>query len=111
MSFLVIAKAYLSDKKLLVIFGIWFTIFLNLESGFLIIDREWGCSMRSCCWHFRKYQRTFQHTTGLPYDVVSRSLSDGVKEAGGAPIVIPVASPDLAKDYIDMIHNLIPIRQ
>ena len=45
--------------------------------------------------------------SGLPYDVVSRSLSDGVKEAGGLPIVIPVASPDLAKDYIDMIDKLI----
>ena len=45
--------------------------------------------------------------SGLPYDVVSRSLSDGVKEGWGLPIVIPVASPDLAKDYIDMIDKLI----
>ncbi|MFR4938973.1 MAG: gamma-glutamyl-gamma-aminobutyrate hydrolase family protein [Streptococcus infantarius] len=45
--------------------------------------------------------------SGLPYDMVSRSLSDGVKEAGGLPIIIPVASPDLAKDYIDMIDKLI----
>ncbi len=35
--------------------------------------------------------------SGLPYDVVSRRLSDGVKEAGGLPIIIPVGSPDLAK--------------
>ncbi|WP_204983197.1 gamma-glutamyl-gamma-aminobutyrate hydrolase family protein, partial [Streptococcus equinus] len=45
--------------------------------------------------------------SGLPYDVVSRRLSDGVKEAGGLPIVIPVGSPDLAKDYISMIDKLI----
>lgn len=43
----------------------------------------------------------------LPYDVVSRRLSDGVKEAGGLPIIIPVGSPDLAKDYISMIDKLI----
>ncbi|TDE69609.1 gamma-glutamyl-gamma-aminobutyrate hydrolase family protein, partial [Streptococcus vicugnae] len=41
------------------------------------------------------------------YDVVSRHLSDGVKEAGGLPIIIPVGSPDLAKSYIDMIDKLI----
>ena len=45
--------------------------------------------------------------SGLPYDVVSRRLSDGVKEAGGLPIIIPVGSPDLAKDYISMIDKLI----
>lgn len=45
--------------------------------------------------------------SGLPYDVVSRRLSDGVKEAGGLPIIIPVGSPDLAKDYISMIDKLV----
>lgn len=45
--------------------------------------------------------------SGLPYDVVSRRLSDGVKEAGGLPIIISVGSPDLAKDYISMIDKLI----
>lgn len=45
--------------------------------------------------------------SGLPYDVVSRRLSDGVKEAGGLPIIIPVGSPDLANDYISMIDKLI----
>ncbi|MGJ7438648.1 gamma-glutamyl-gamma-aminobutyrate hydrolase family protein [Streptococcus equinus] len=45
--------------------------------------------------------------SGLPYDVVSRRLSDGIKEAGGLPIIIPVGSPDLAKDYISMIDKLI----
>ena len=45
--------------------------------------------------------------SGLEYDVVSRHLSDGVKEAGGLPIIIPVGSPDLAKSYIDMIDKLI----
>lgn len=45
--------------------------------------------------------------SGLPYDVVSRCLSDGVKEAGGLPIIIPVGSPDLANDYISMIDKLI----
>lgn len=45
--------------------------------------------------------------SGLPYDVVSRRLSDGVKEAGGLPIIIPVGSPELAKDYISMIDKLI----
>ncbi|WP_423216045.1 gamma-glutamyl-gamma-aminobutyrate hydrolase family protein [Streptococcus equinus] len=45
--------------------------------------------------------------SGLPYDVVSRRLSDGVKEAGGLPIIIPVGSPNLAKDYISMIDKLV----
>jgi putative glutamine amidotransferase len=45
--------------------------------------------------------------SGLPYDVVSRRLSDGVKEAGGLPIIIPVGSPDSAKDYVSMIDKLV----
>ncbi len=45
--------------------------------------------------------------SGITYDAVPRSLSDGVKVAGGLPLIIPVGSPDLAKDYIDMVDKLI----
>ena len=61
----------------------------------------------SYCWYISGNIKEFPARSGLPYDMVSRRLSDGVKEAGGLPIVIPVASPDLAKDYIDMIDKLI----
>ena len=45
--------------------------------------------------------------SGITYDAVPRSLSDGVKEAGGLPLIIPVGVPELAKDYIAMIDKLI----
>lgn len=45
--------------------------------------------------------------SGIIYDAVPRSLSDGVKEAGGLPIILPVGSPDLAKSYVDMIDKLV----
>lgn len=45
--------------------------------------------------------------SGVHYDTVSRHLSEGVKEAGGLPIIIPLGTPDLAKAYIDMVDKLI----
>ncbi|MGT2961203.1 gamma-glutamyl-gamma-aminobutyrate hydrolase family protein [Streptococcus caballi] len=45
--------------------------------------------------------------SGIRFDAVSRHLSDGVKEAGGLPIIIPVGTPDLAKAYVNMIDKLI----
>ena len=45
--------------------------------------------------------------SGIRYDAVSRHLSEGVKRAGGLPIIIPVGTPDLAKSYVDMIDKLI----
>lgn len=45
--------------------------------------------------------------SGVVYDAVFRYLSDGVKQAGGLPIVIPVGTADLAKSYVDMIDKLI----
>lgn len=45
--------------------------------------------------------------SGIRFDAVSRHLSDGVKEAGGLPIIIPVGTPDLAKAYVDMVDKLI----
>lgn len=45
--------------------------------------------------------------SGLVFDAVSRSLSDGVKEVGGIPIILPVGTPNLAKAYVDMIDKLI----
>ncbi len=45
--------------------------------------------------------------SGIRYDAVSRHLSEGVKEAGGVPIIIPVGTPELAKTYISMIDKLI----
>lgn len=44
---------------------------------------------------------------GRQYVVVAKDLADSVRQAGGLPIVIPMGSPDLAKDYIDMIDKLI----
>lgn len=43
----------------------------------------------------------------MHFDAVSRHLSDGVREAGGVPIIIPVGAPNLAKAYIDMVDKLI----
>ena len=45
--------------------------------------------------------------SGIHFDAVSRQLSEGVKEAGGVPIVIPVGTPDLAKVYVNMVDKLI----
>ncbi|WP_161979550.1 gamma-glutamyl-gamma-aminobutyrate hydrolase family protein [Streptococcus sp. S784/96/1] len=45
--------------------------------------------------------------SGMYYDAVSRHLSEGVKVAGGVPIILPLGTPDLAKSYVDMIDKLI----
>lgn len=45
--------------------------------------------------------------SGMYFDAVSRHLSDGVKVAGGTPIIIPVGTPNLAKAYISMIDKLV----
>ncbi|MBF0775946.1 gamma-glutamyl hydrolase [Streptococcus azizii] len=45
--------------------------------------------------------------SGLTYVAVARDLAEGVKVAGGLPIVIPIGLPDLAKDYVTMIDKLI----
>lgn len=45
--------------------------------------------------------------SGITYVAVARDLSEGVKEAGGLPIVIPMGDPALAKDYVSMIDKLL----
>ena len=45
--------------------------------------------------------------SGIRFDAVSRQLSEGVKVAGGLPIIIPLGTPDIASAYIDMIDKLI----
>ncbi|MGT2711854.1 gamma-glutamyl-gamma-aminobutyrate hydrolase family protein [Streptococcus oriscaviae] len=45
--------------------------------------------------------------SGLKYVTVARDLADGVKKAGGLPIVIPMGNPSLAKDYVAMVDKLI----
>lgn len=45
--------------------------------------------------------------SGLTYVAVARDLAEGVKEAGGLPIVIPIGTPDLAKDYVAMMDKLL----
>lgn len=45
--------------------------------------------------------------SGLKYVTVARDLADGVRQAGGLPLVIPMGEPSLAKDYIDMVDKLI----
>lgn len=44
---------------------------------------------------------------GRKYITLAKDLADSVRQVGGLPIVIPMGSPDLAKDYIDMIDKLI----
>ncbi|WP_394404653.1 gamma-glutamyl-gamma-aminobutyrate hydrolase family protein [Streptococcus sp. 20-1249] len=45
--------------------------------------------------------------SGMVYDAVGRDLSQAVTHAGGLPIVIPMGTPDLAKNYVAMIDKLI----
>lgn len=45
--------------------------------------------------------------SGITYVAVARDLAEGVKEAGGLPIVIPIGQPELAKDYVAMIDKLV----
>ena len=45
--------------------------------------------------------------SGIKYVAVAQDLSEGVKQAGGLPIVIPIGNPELAKDYVDMVDKLI----
>ena len=45
--------------------------------------------------------------SGIKYVAVAQDLSEGVKQAGGLPIVIPIGKPELAKDYVDMVDKLI----
>lgn len=52
-------------------------------------------------------EQEFPTKSGRRYVTVARELADGVRQAGGLPIVIPMGSPDLAKDYIDTIDKLI----
>ncbi|HFR3343407.1 gamma-glutamyl-gamma-aminobutyrate hydrolase family protein [Streptococcus sp. A34] len=52
-------------------------------------------------------EQEFPSKSGRHYVTVARELSDGVRQAGGLPIVIPMGNPDSAKDYIDMVDKLI----
>lgn len=45
--------------------------------------------------------------SGITYVAVASDLCQGVKQAGGLPIVIPIGKPELAKDYVDMVDKLI----
>ncbi|MWV56329.1 gamma-glutamyl-gamma-aminobutyrate hydrolase family protein [Streptococcus zhangguiae] len=45
--------------------------------------------------------------SGLTYVAVVKDLAEGVKAAGGLPIVIPIGTPEMAKDYVQMIDKLI----
>ena len=45
--------------------------------------------------------------SGIKYVAVAKDLSEGVKQAGGLPIVIPIGNTELAKDYVDMVDKLI----
>ncbi|HEM3621325.1 TPA: gamma-glutamyl-gamma-aminobutyrate hydrolase family protein [Streptococcus suis] len=49
----------------------------------------------------------FPTKSGRTYVTVASELADGVRQAGGIPMVIPMGTPDLAKDYINMIDKLI----
>lgn len=56
---------------------------------------------------FQENEQEFPTKSGRVYVTVARELADGVRQAGGVPIVIPMGTPDLAKDYIDVIDKLI----
>ncbi|CYU13033.1 glutamine amidotransferase%2C class I [Streptococcus suis] len=52
-------------------------------------------------------EQEFPTKPGRTYVTVASELADGVRQAGGVPMVIPMGTPDLAKDYINMIDKLI----
>ncbi|HFZ9491045.1 TPA: gamma-glutamyl-gamma-aminobutyrate hydrolase family protein, partial [Streptococcus agalactiae] len=41
------------------------------------------------------------------YDSVSRHISEGVKNAGGLPVILPISEAESAKAYVEMIDKLI----
>ncbi|MGZ7184193.1 gamma-glutamyl-gamma-aminobutyrate hydrolase family protein, partial [Streptococcus pyogenes] len=45
--------------------------------------------------------------SGIQYVAVAKDLSEGVKQAGGLPIVIPIGQPEMAKDYVGVVDKLI----
>ncbi|KXT78136.1 gamma-glutamyl-gamma-aminobutyrate hydrolase family protein [Streptococcus sp. DD13] len=45
--------------------------------------------------------------TAERYDLVPSGLSEGVRQSGGIPFVIPLGKPELAADYIASIDKLI----
>ncbi|HEM6558928.1 gamma-glutamyl-gamma-aminobutyrate hydrolase family protein [Streptococcus suis] len=52
-------------------------------------------------------EQEFPTKSGRTYVTVASELADGVRQEGGVPMVIPMGTPDLAKDYINMIDKLI----
>ncbi|WP_105116428.1 gamma-glutamyl-gamma-aminobutyrate hydrolase family protein [Streptococcus suis] len=52
-------------------------------------------------------EQEFPTKSGRTYVTVASELADGVRQAGGVPMVILMGTPDLAKDYINMIDKLI----
>ncbi|CYW05840.1 glutamine amidotransferase%2C class I [Streptococcus suis] len=52
-------------------------------------------------------EQEFPTKSGRTYVTVASELADGVRQAGGVPMVIPMGTPDLTKDYINMIDKLI----
>ena len=42
-------------------------------------------------------EQEFPTKSGRVYVTVARELADGVRQAGGVPMVIPMGTPDLAK--------------
>lgn len=52
-------------------------------------------------------EQEFPTKSGRTYVTVASELADSVRQAGGVPMVIPMGTPDLAKDYINMIDKLI----
>lgn len=52
-------------------------------------------------------EQEFPTKSGRTYVTVASELADGVRQAGDVPMAIPMGTPDLAKDYINMIDKLI----
>lgn len=52
-------------------------------------------------------EREMSDIPGYYYDSVSRHISEGVKNAGGLPVILPISEAESAKAYVEMIDKLI----
>ncbi|HGI4355710.1 TPA: gamma-glutamyl-gamma-aminobutyrate hydrolase family protein [Streptococcus agalactiae] len=52
-------------------------------------------------------EREMSDIPGYYYDSVSRHISEGVKNAGGLPVILPISEAESVKAYVEMIDKLI----
>ncbi len=51
--------------------------------------------------------RRVNSENGLLRDYVSHGFAEGVKRAGGLPLILPISNTDIARQYISMVDKLI----